>query len=277
MAHRSSSSIQVAVTTDNQVVNPGFPAGYASTDFLVALVSTYPLSYDFTPSSGAWTLLYSGTGVAVYTAPGTAPSSSFVRGTAGSRSASIAISAFTGRNLSAAITASAFLNDGGTGPATAVASAVTAAAGDDIYVGYATNIPASATPPTDYTDRVLIVDGPNIAVSTRDNVSAGTTGTITHPLTGGYSTNLMATLAIAQSAGPPPNWTISSPTVDSDAGTVTSVLTLDAPAPAGGVSGFFSTYDITATAGADYTARTGVVISIPEGDTSANLTIPILP
>lgn len=88
------------------------------------------------------------------------------------------------------------------------------------------------------------------------------------------------TLTFEYTVGPPPttpNWTISSPTVDSDAGTVTSVLTLDAPAPAGGVNGFFSTYDITATAGADYTARTGVAISIPKGGTSTNLTVPILP
>jgi hypothetical protein len=41
--------------------------------------------------------------------------------------------------------------------------------------------------------------------------------------------------------GPPPNWTVSNPTVNSDAGTATVVLTLDAPAPAGGVNGFFST------------------------------------
>ena len=74
-----------------------------------------------------------------------------------------------------------------------------------------------------------------------------------------------------------PNWTISSPTVDSDAGTVTSVLTLDAPAPAGGVNGFFSTYDITAVAPANYTARTAVPISIAEGGTTANLTVTIIP
>ena len=87
-------------------------------------------------------------------------------------------------------------------------------------------------------------------------------------------------LTFTWTAGPPPttpNWTISSPTVDSDAGTATLVVTLDAPAPAGGVNGFFSTYDITATAGADYTARTGVAISIPAGGTSTNLTVPILP
>ena len=85
------------------------------------------------------------------------------------------------------------------------------------------------------------------------------------------------TLTIEYTTGTPVNWTINSPTVNSDAGTATVVLTLDAPAGAGGVNGFFSTYDITATAGADYTARTAVPISIAEGGTTANLTVPILP
>lgn len=75
----------------------------------------------------------------------------------------------------------------------------------------------------------------------------------------------------------PPNWTVSNPTVNSDAGTATVVLTLDAPAPAGGVNGFFSTFDITAAAGADYTSRTAVPISIAAGQTTANLTVPIIP
>jgi hypothetical protein len=85
------------------------------------------------------------------------------------------------------------------------------------------------------------------------------------------------TLTIEYTTGSSVNWTISSPTVNSDAGTATVVLTLDAPAPAGGVNGFFSTYDITATAGNDYTQRTGVAITIAEGGTTANLTVPILP
>lgn len=85
------------------------------------------------------------------------------------------------------------------------------------------------------------------------------------------------TLTIDYTTGTPPNWTVSNPTVNADAGTATVVLTLDAPAPAGGVNGFFSTYDITATAGADYTARTAVPISIAEGGTTANLTVTIIP
>ena len=74
-----------------------------------------------------------------------------------------------------------------------------------------------------------------------------------------------------------PNWTISSPTVDSDAGTVTLVVTLDAPALSGGFSGLVNTNDITAVAGVDYTAQVNVPFSIAEGNTTGNIVIPILP
>jgi hypothetical protein len=73
------------------------------------------------------------------------------------------------------------------------------------------------------------------------------------------------------------NWTISSPTVNSDAGTVTLVVTLDAPAPGGGFSGLVNTYDITALAGVDYTAQVNVPFSISAGNTTGNIVIPILP
>lgn len=88
------------------------------------------------------------------------------------------------------------------------------------------------------------------------------------------------TLRYEYTVGPPPtppNWTISSPTVDSDAGTVTLVVTLDAPAPSGGFSGEVDTYDITAVAGVDYTAQVAVPFSISAGNTSGNIVIPILP
>jgi len=77
--------------------------------------------------------------------------------------------------------------------------------------------------------------------------------------------------------GTPPNWTISSPTVNSDAGTVTLVVTLDGPAPGGGFSGLVNTYDITAVAGVDYTAQVDVPFSISAGNTTGNIVIPILP
>lgn len=76
--------------------------------------------------------------------------------------------------------------------------------------------------------------------------------------------------------GPPPNWTISSPTVDSDAGTVTLVVTLDAPAPVGGVDGLVSTYDITAVAGVDYVAQVAEPFSIAEGDTTGDIVITLI-
>lgn len=74
----------------------------------------------------------------------------------------------------------------------------------------------------------------------------------------------------------PPNWTISSPTVDSDAGTVTLTVTLDAPAPVGGVDGLVSTYDITAVAGVDYVAQVAEPFSIAEGDTTGDIVITLI-
>ena len=85
------------------------------------------------------------------------------------------------------------------------------------------------------------------------------------------------TLTIEYTTGTPVNWTINSPTVDSDAGTVTLTVTLDAPAPGGGFSGLVNTYDITAVAGVDYTAQVNVPFSISAGNTTGNIVIPILP
>jgi len=85
------------------------------------------------------------------------------------------------------------------------------------------------------------------------------------------------TLTIDYTTGTPVNWTINSPTVDSDAGTVTLTVTLDAPAPGGGFSGLVNTYDITAVAGVDYTAQVNVPFSISAGNTTGNIVIPILP
>lgn len=84
------------------------------------------------------------------------------------------------------------------------------------------------------------------------------------------------TLTIEYTVGDPPNWTISSPTVDSDAGTVTLVVTLDAPAGAGGVDGLVSTYDITAVAGVDYVAQVAEPFSIAEGDTTGDIVITLI-
>lgn len=86
-------------------------------------------------------------------------------------------------------------------------------------------------------------------------------------------------LTFTYEVGPPPttpNWTISSPTVDSDAGTVTLTVTLDAPAPVGGVDGLVSTYDITAVAGVDYVAQVAEPFSIAEGDTTGDIVITLI-
>lgn len=84
------------------------------------------------------------------------------------------------------------------------------------------------------------------------------------------------TLTIEYTVGDPPNWTISSPTVDSDAGTVTLTVTLDAPAISGGFSGLVNTYDITALAGVDYVAQVDEPFSIAEGDTTGDIVITLI-
>lgn len=87
------------------------------------------------------------------------------------------------------------------------------------------------------------------------------------------------TLTYEYTVGPPPtppNWTISSPTVDSDAGTVTCVVTLDAPAPVGGFSAEVDTHDITALAGVDYVAQVAEPFSIAEGDTTGDIVITLI-
>jgi len=84
------------------------------------------------------------------------------------------------------------------------------------------------------------------------------------------------TLTIEYTVGTTPNWTISSPTVDSDAGTVTCVVTLDAPALPGGFSGEVDTYDITALAGIRYVAQVDAPFSIAEGDTTGDIVITLI-
>jgi len=78
-----------------------------------------------------------------------------------------------------------------------------------------------------------------------------------------------------EAGGATPNWTISSPTVNSNAGTVTLVVTLDAPAPGGGFSGLVNTVNGTATAGVHFTGQTDVPFSIAAGLTTGNIVVPI--
>lgn len=66
-------------------------------------------------------------------------------------------------------------------------------------------------------------------------------------------------------------------TVNNLSGNAVVTITLSSDALVGGVSGTVNTADITAIAGVDYTAQTGVAFSIPEGSASGTITIPILP
>lgn len=74
-----------------------------------------------------------------------------------------------------------------------------------------------------------------------------------------------------------PTASIADVTVNNLSGNAVVTITLSSDALAGGVSGTVNTADITAIAGVDYTAQTGVAFSIPEGSASGTITIPILP
>jgi hypothetical protein len=110
-----------------------------------------------------------------------------------------------------------------------------------------------------------------------DDVTVSETGYRAIAAPTNVTASLRPTLTIDYTTGTPVNWTINSPTVNSDAGTVTLTVTLDAPAPGGGFSGLVNTYDITAVAGVDYTAQVDVPFSISAGNTTGNIVIPILP
>lgn len=74
-----------------------------------------------------------------------------------------------------------------------------------------------------------------------------------------------------------PTASISDVTVNNLAGSVTLTVSLSSDALVGGVSGTVNTADITAVAGVDYTAQVNVPFSIPQGQASGTITIPILP
>lgn len=109
-----------------------------------------------------------------------------------------------------------------------------------------------------------------------DDVTVSETGYRSIAAPTNVTASLRPTLTIEYTTGTPVNWTISSPTVDSDAGTVTLTVTLDAPAPVGGVDGLVSTYDITAVAGVDYVAQVAEPFSIAEGDTTGDIVITLI-
>lgn len=77
---------------------------------------------------------------------------------------------------------------------------------------------------------------------------------------------------------PPPAARIDDVTVtEGDSGTTpaTFTVTLDRPAPSGGASVTASTANGTATAPADYEARTGVTVTVPAGATTAQFTVQV--
>lgn len=85
------------------------------------------------------------------------------------------------------------------------------------------------------------------------------------------------TLVVTYTTSTPPTVSTTDVSVTNLSGNATVTITLSAAALAGGVSGTVNTADITAIAGVDYTAQTGVPFSIPEGQSSGTIIVPILP
>lgn len=106
-----------------------------------------------------------------------------------------------------------------------------------------------------------VFDGIDRRIGARDN----TTATNRPTLVVTYTTSVIPTVSTADV------------TVNNLSGNAVVTITLSSEALAGGVSGTVNTADITAVAGVDYTAQTGVAFNIPEGEASGTITIPILP
>lgn len=85
------------------------------------------------------------------------------------------------------------------------------------------------------------------------------------------------TLVVTYTTSVIPTVSTTDVTVNNLSGNAVVTITLSSDALVGGVNGTINTADITAAAGVDYTAQTGVAFSIPEGSASGTITIPILP
>lgn len=93
-----------------------------------------------------------------------------------------------------------------------------------------------------------------------------------------YATNgQRPVLTIVYSLPTTPDITVDNISVNNLSGNAVLTVTLSSDALAGGVSGTVNTADITAIAGVDYTAQTGVPFSIPEGQSSGTIIVPIAP
>jgi hypothetical protein len=204
MAYRSGTTPATGTTT---ALDPGKPTGWAAGDLLVAIVAGRINTYAITPPAG-WTQIYAeSTGRQyVYVAAGSVSSTSFSRdGVDGGTSMGVQIYAFSGLAVSASqptATNNALVDD--SGHTVHTCPAVTAAAGDDLLliwmqVTSSTNFGAT---PGDTTQRDNVTDSSlfNFAVSTKEGVSAGSTGTFSRT-TAALEYNYVWTTTIALAAG----------------------------------------------------------------------------
>ena len=73
---------------------------------------------------------------------------------------------------------------------------------------------------------------------------------------------------------PNPTWTITNPTV-TNLDTVANIV-FSVPYSSGAITGTFNTANITAIAGTDYVAQSGLSVSLPQGTLSQTISVPII-
>lgn len=220
MAFRS--TISATGTTSGTGVDPGKPAGTIAGDILIAEVSG-GVNTSFLPvvAPSGWTAIASiskpenSVHSAFFWALGDVAGTIF-DSTSGTSDITVRISAFSGRNTTTPITASAQAIDS-SGSSSAPAPSVVAAANDDLMVVWydgQTNVIFGAAPsPLIDRDDASIGNARTTMAST-DAVAAGATGTFSRTTSNGYTARLMTTIAIAVAGGGGPTSYYLSDTVE---------------------------------------------------------------
>lgn len=283
MAFRSTINASASTSAG---IDPGKPAGTAADDILIAEVSggLDTASLPVVPPAG-WTEIATiskpenGVHSAFFWALGNVASTLFDSTLNGTYTYTVRISAFSGRNTTTPITASATFSDS-TGFATAPAPSVVAAANDDLMAVWfdgQTNVVFGA-PPSPLVDRDDSTIGiTRTTMASTDAVAAGATGTLSRTTSNGYAARLMTTIAIAVAGGGGPTVSTVSSNAANEGTSIVHTVTL-----ASAVTGSPAVYSIalagvTATGGGvDFTsALTNSEFSDGVTISGGNITVPV--
>lgn len=108
--------------------------------------------------------------------------------------------------------------------------------------------------------------------------NAATTGSGDFDIAAGEGTNGQRPfLEVDYTAVVPPTANTTNVSVNNLSNTATITITLSSEALAGGVSGVINTEEISALAGINFAGQTNVPFTIPQGQTTGTITIPIIP